>query len=137
CRRQSKIFDDLHVLPRRELAEQVRRTDHQDGEQDKVVEDLVADRFAKDVDGNRGNRSHGPACALSSSRPRRGDIAAGEVTRSTNRSSSVGRIGLSEITRAPPAASSTSSCSGGGSSGRSSAYRPSLIGTTRRMRPSA
>ena len=50
---EAEVLDDLDVLPRRELADQVRRAHQQDREQHQVVEHLVAHRFAEHVDGDR------------------------------------------------------------------------------------
>ena len=45
-----EVLDDLHVLPGRELADQVRRAHQQDGEEHEVVEHLVAHRLAEHVE---------------------------------------------------------------------------------------
>src|SRR5439155_26675651 len=88
-RRQAKVLDDLHVLAGRELSEGVRRADQEDGEQHEIVENLVAHRFAKDVDGDPGRRLHTRLPATSSC----------VDTCSTKKSSSVARIGLSDTSR--------------------------------------
>src|SRR5207247_10460262 len=110
---QPAVLADLPVLPRGHLADEIRRPDQQHREQDKVVEDLVPDRFAEDVHGHDRRRPHG--CSLW------GCFTSSLLTCWTKKSSSVSRSGLSDTSRAPLAPSAATSRSGGGSSGTSSA----------------
>ena len=61
---------------------------------DEIVEDLVAHRLAEDVHGDRGRDPHRASAAPSS--PRVALSTSGDITASTNKSSSVSRIGLSD-----------------------------------------
>src|SRR6185295_9345480 len=137
-RGEAEIFDDLDLLPGGQLAQKIRDADQHHGEQDQVVEHLVADRLAEHVDRDRGGRFHRRAPGFASPSPRSAAPAPGIVTCSTKKSSSVCRIGFSDTRCAPAAVSSPSSRSGGGSSGISSMYRPSPSRTARSTRaPSA
>ncbi len=109
--RQAEIFDDLHVLPGGELSNEIRRAHQQDRECDKVVEHLVAHRFAEDVDRDGRHGSHRVDSA--------GAAGGRSATWRTKKSSSVSWIGLSETRCAPVAESSASNGSGDGSSGSS------------------
>src|SRR5258706_7026248 len=112
-RGQPEILDDLDILARGELPDHVGRPDEHDREQHEVVEDLVADRFAKDVDGDG-------ACGSHASSPRVDARTSGAVTCWTKKSSRVWRIGFSDTRCAPATVSSATRCSGAGSSARSS-----------------
>ncbi len=102
--RQPQVLDDLDVLPRGELAHQIRRRHEQHGERHQVVEHLVADRLAEDADGHGGD---GPGRAHPSPRS---FLAA--ATWRTKKSSSVSRSGVSDTSCAPAAVSSPSSSLG-------------------------
>jgi hypothetical protein len=114
---QAEVLDDLDVLPCRELAQQIRRTDQQNREQHEVVEHFIADRFAEDVgrDG-RGRFHEGSARVVPSPGAwpgRRGWSPADEEI------FEVCGIGFNDTRCAPRIVNSPSS-SGAGSSGRSS-----------------
>ena len=57
-RGEPQVFDDLDVLACGELTNQIRPGHHHNGEEQKVVQDLVAHRLAEHVDRNRENGSH-------------------------------------------------------------------------------
>src|SRR5262249_12714453 len=119
-RRQPQVLDDLDVLSCRQLPDQVRSADEQDGEQHEVVEHLVADRLAKPVDGDGDDRLRAeawPDAGAHDARPRSTCMRSGVVTCWMKKSSSVSRIGLSDTRCAPAAVMSASRCSGGGASG--------------------
>src|SRR5262249_39569816 len=134
-RRQAEVLDDLDVLPRRELTNQDRRADEQEGEEDEIVEDAVAHGLAEHGDGHAACGVHflpeGLCPSDSPTRPlarrfagslrsraslaaARSDLAPSptSATRRTNTSSSVSRTGVSDTSAAPAAVSSRSSSSG-------------------------
>ena len=56
--RQPEVDDHLLLVPQGELAQRDGAQDHNQGEQDQVVEDFVPDVFAKGVARDRQNASH-------------------------------------------------------------------------------
>ena len=61
---EPEILDDLDVLPGSQLADEVRRADQKQSEQNEVVQHLVADRFAEDIDRDEADRPHARPPAL-------------------------------------------------------------------------
>ena len=116
-RGQAEVLDDLDVLPRRELAEQVRRADQQDREQHQVVEHLVADRFAEHVDRDPANRRAPASCV---SRPRAPSLASRHLLHEEVLERLAERVERHQRARRRRSARA-STRSGGGSSGSSSA----------------
>ena len=72
--RQPEVLDDLDVLSGGELADEDGRADEQDREQHQVVEDAVADRFAKHRgrDAPNGAHARSPPVRLRQRRQRAG-----------------------------------------------------------------